>query len=433
MGSKKQCVAGCLLAVLSLVLPMRATAAPLTLEESVQLALKGNEQIKAAASGVEVAKWKVEKAKGAQSLTLDVAHTSAKIGGEYWSVYHINDVPSNYFINSVSASLPLYTGGRLENAVKQAKIGQELSGLQLTGTEQDVQFQTTQLYYQILACRHFQQVREEAVKQLAEHLKNVQTQFDVGNVTKADVLRSEVELANAKQGLVTAENNTKQAIAAFNKVVGLPITAATEINDVFNYEQHAYKLEECFAYASQHRPDELAAQKAVEQAKLAIDIAQSGKKLGLSFDASYTTYDTAIDQFNTKQWMAGVTAHLNVLDGNVTRAGVKVAEQQLEQAKHQAAEVHNGVLLSVQNSFLDMQRAQRNMETMKVAVDKAKEDFSLAQARYGVNLGTNLDVMDAQVAFTAARTSYIQALYDYNVSKAALEKAVGKEVRQKLQ
>lgn len=430
MFKKKTYVAGLILAAFTIATSptFAADTVAMALDESINLALKNNEQIKAAASGTEVAKWNFEKTKGAKNISVDFFHTDAKIGGEYWQIYHINDLPSDYFINSLSASLPLYTGGRIENTVKQAKLGSEISELQLQSIKQEIKYQVTQSYYNILACQNFQQAREEAVKQLSEHLKNVETQYDVGTVTKADVLRSEVELANAKQSLVTAQNNTKLSMSMFNKIVGLPIRQEIDIKDALKYEQYNNNLDDCISYALLHRPDQIISQKAVKQAEAGIKVAESGKDLNVSMDASYNTYDTKIDKFNTKQWMVGVTTHLNIFDGNVTNAGIKASKGLLEQSRHQANDLTAAVELSVQQAYLNMVKSESNIATNKVAVDKATEDFALAQARYSVNLGTNLDVVDAQVALTSVKTAYIESLYDYNVSKAALDKAMGKKV-----
>ena len=408
-----------------------AEAVALTLDESINLALKNNNQIKAAASGVEVAKWNLEKTKGGKGMTVDLVHSDARIGGNYWQIYHIDESPSNYFVNSVTASMPVYTGGRIESTIKQAKMGSEISELQLQNTKQDIKYQATSNYYYILACQHFEQVKEEAVKQLTEHVKNVEMQYSVGVVTKADVLRSEVELANARQGLVTAQNNTKLAISVFNKIVGLPIQTEIEIKDVLAYEKYNYILDDCISYALQHRPDQIASEKAVKQAEEGVNIAKAGKRLNVSLDAYYNSYDTKIDEFNTNQWMAGVTARLNLFDGNVTNADVKASQGKLEQIKHQASDMTSTVELSVQQAYLNMVKSERNIATTKVAVDKATEDFALAEARYSVNLYTNLDVVDAQVALTSAKTTYVESLYDYNVSKATLDKAMGKAVEVK--
>lgn len=425
---KRIYITGCLLVLLAGALPVFAESNALTLEESIRLALTNNEQIQMAASGVTEAEWQVKKAKGEKSIKLDATHTTAKIGGQYWSVYHIDDVPSDYFINSLTATLPLYSGGRVENTLKQAQAGREISALALQNTGQEIAFQTIGAYYYLLSCRHMEQVRQEANEQLAGHLKQVEAQYAVGNVNRADVLRAEVELSDARQALVNAQNDTRKAVFALNKLMGVAIGQDTVIEDQFTYEQNDYQLPEAVSYALAHHPEQLIEVEAMEQARLGVELAKAGKRPDVSLDASYTTYDTKLDQFDTKQWMAGITAHLNVFDGQVTSAGVKAAEQKVEQARHHAGEVARTVELQVQSAFLDMKKAEQNMATNQTAVAKAVEDFKLSQLRYGVSLATNLDVMDAQVALTTAKTNYIRSIYEYNVSKAALERAMGKPV-----
>jgi Outer membrane protein len=430
MGKKKMIFLSLGLAAFLAAAPPALAAEPvaLTLDESIKLALNNNEQVKAAASGTTVAKWNLAKAEGAKSISVDLYNTDQRLGGVYWQVFRINELPTNYFTESVTASMPLYTGGRIENTIKQAKLGSEISELQLQKTKQEIKYQVTQSYYNILACQYFQQVREASVAQLAGHLKNVEVQYAVGTITKADVLRSEVELANAKQSLVTAKNNTKLAVSIFNKLVGLPIQSETAVKDVLKYEKYDCNLAECISYALEHSPDKIVSQKEVKQAEAGVKVAEAGKKLDVAMNAAYNTYDTKIDEFDVKQWLVGITLHLNVFDGTVTHASVKAAQGLLDQAGHQANDTVAAVELGVQQAYLNMAKAECNIATAKIAVDKATEDFALAQARYSVNLYTNLDVVDAQVALTAAKTAYIQALYDYNVSKAALDKAMGKAV-----
>ena len=78
-----------------------------------------------------------------------------------------------------------------------------------------------------------------------------------------------------------------------------------------------------------------------------------------------------------------------------------------------------------------MNEADKRIETTQVAVEKAEEDYKIAGVRYSAGVGTNLDVIDAQVALTDAKNNYIQAMYDYNTSKADLDKAMGIAVGQK--
>jgi len=405
--------------------PKFVEAEKLTLEESITLAFANNEQIKAAASSEKAAIWDWKKAKGEQGLNIGFSHTSAKIGGEYWKIYNINDDPSNYFINEFSASLPLYTGKKLENKVKKTGVEVEISDLQLEAVKQDIKYQTIKAYYDILDCKNIQKVREEAVSELEEHLKNVQDQFHVGSVARVDVLRSEVELANAKQNLVTAQNNLRIAQSIFNKVVGLDIMQKTETADELGYEPKHYDLAQCVEYALQHQPKALIAEKSVSLAATEQKIAAASYKPEIAAIATYATYDTKISEFNTKEWLVGVNAKFNIFDNQVTHDKVKAADANIEAAKHQKNDTNSGVELAVQQAYLNMTRAECNIETNRVAVEKAKEDFKLASLRYKVDLANNVEVMDAQVALTTAKTAYEQSLYDYNLSKAELEKAMG--------
>jgi len=101
----------------------------------------------------------------------------------------------------------------------------------------------------------------------------------------------------------------------------------------------------------------------------------------------------------------------------------------MKKQTEQARQSRDSVQLEVRQAFLNMKEAEKRIETSKVAVDKAEEDFKIAQVRYSAGVGTNLDVIDAQLALTQAKTNNIQALYDYNTSKAKLDKAMGIPVR----
>ena len=427
---KKKIMAALTVCLLSAALPTVLAAedsGALTLEKSIQLAMDQNEQIHAMQSSSEAAKWSLEQAKGAREPSLTYSHTAAKIGGKYWQTFHITDDPSSYFINTFAASYPVYTGGKIEGGIAAARIGAEISDLQLVNVKQQIRYAATQAYYNILACQNFEQARAQAVDQLAGHLDNVNQELQVGLVARADVLRSEVALANAQQALVTARNNTAVAKASFNKLLGRSVQEPVSIADALTYEPTSYELSECVDYALSHRADYDAAQKSIDAAKENVKIAAAGSKPSVALTGSYTTYDTKFNEFGTKQWMAGVNVSMNIFDGDITSNKVKEAKAREAQAEHSAKDEASTVEFEVQQAYLDMKKSESNIDTNKTAVSKAEEDFRLAGARYNANLGTNLDVVDAEVALTNARTNYIQSLYDYNVSKAALEKAMGRE------
>ena len=82
----------------------------------------------------------------------------------------------------------------------------------------------------------------------------------------------------------------------------------------------------------------------------------------------------------------------------------------------------------MRQAYLSMQEADKRLATTEMAVNKAEEDLYIAQEKYKAGAGTNLDVIDANLSLTQAKTNHIQALYDYNVSMAKLDKAIGTQV-----
>jgi outer membrane protein TolC len=118
-----------------------------------------------------------------------------------------------------------------------------------------------------------------------------------------------------------------------------------------------------------------------------------------------------------------------LFDTNLTLSKVKQAETEVAQATEKFRQTKDSVSLEVRQAYLSMKEAEKRIETSQVAVAKADEDFKIAQVRYSAGVGTNLDVIDAQLALAQAKTNYIQALYDYNTSKAKLDKAMGVTVK----
>lgn len=117
---------------------------------------------------------------------------------------------------------------------------------------------------------------QDSVNQLEEHLKNVQAQYDVGVVAKVDVLRSEVSLANAQQQLIQATNNYDVAEASLNKIIGTSLDTALKLKDSLQYTPYENDMQYCLDYASMNRAELEQSRLAVDAAKGAVKVAKSG-------------------------------------------------------------------------------------------------------------------------------------------------------------
>ena len=394
----------------------------INLDETIQRALEHNRTIKTSIAQRESALWSLKEARRSSGPVVNWETQALKVGGSYYQAYE----NGRMFNNTLGLTLPLDTNGSLKEGRVAARYGLNQADLNLENTLQTVRQQATTYYFNVLQAKNLVTVDEESVNTLQEHLKNVNSQFRVGTVAKADVLSSEVRLANSKQSLITAQNNYDVAVATLSNYIGLPADTILRPQDQLTYNKYNLNLANCTAYALENRPDVAAADYAVKQAESAKRSAKSGYRPNVNAIATKgINGDKPFKDNMSDQWTAGISASWNIFDNGVTSARVHEADAALTQAKESAATAKEGVQLEVQAAFLNLNAAEKNISTTQLAIASAEEDYKISQVRYAAGVGTNLDVMDASDKLTQAKTNYYTALYNYNTAKAALDKAMG--------
>ncbi len=334
---------------------LAANTVELGLDDSIQMALENNRSIKQSIAQVDQARWNLSSARRSAGPTLSWEGTVNRVGGKY---YEHADYDTAYG-NTLQAGYNLDASGSLKHTRQRASYALNAADLTLENTKQAVKLQTTQAYYQLLECRNLVDVNQEAVDTLEEHLNNVNAQYRVGTVAKSDVLASEVQLANAQQSLVTAQNNYDIAMATLNNIIGLPSDTVLSVKDQLQYTAYPdLNLDSCTVYALDNRPDGIAADYEVEQSKEALAIAKAGHLPTVT--AGVTRGLTGRDAFKediTGQWAAGLTASWNIFDNGQVGAAVEQAKAGLRAAEESAAATKENIQLYVREQFLSLQAA----------------------------------------------------------------------------
>lgn len=408
-----------------------AATLELDLDETIQRALLTNPDIKIAESQRKEAKADYSAAKSARGISISLSHSTGR--GGYADPQYNQQLKiwskgiDNSHSNSVTASLPLFTGGELQGQIGQAKANYRSM---LSAEEQaynEMKETATTGYFNMLNAGNMKALRQESVDRLQAHLDNVIAQYNVGIVARADVLRSEVELANAKQDYITASNEYDVAEATLNNIIGTPLNTTLKLKDSLQYVPYDNDMAYCLAYSEQHRPELKQAEYGVDAAEAALVVARSGHMPKIYANASDNWGGNGSNWpgDDDENWSVGVTASINVFDSGVTWSKIHAAQEALVQAKESQRQIKDNVELEVRTDYLSMREAEKRITTAQVAVVSAEEDYHIAVVRYQAGVGTNIDVMDAQEALTQAKTNYYQALYNYNTSKAALNTSMG--------
>lgn len=411
-----------------------AATLKLDLEETIQRALLTNPSVKIAEYNRKAAKADYSAAKSARGISISLSHDSSRGGYADYARRSINggtDIWTkgigNSHSNSITASLPIFTGGELQGQIGQAKANYRSM---LSAEEQaynEMKETATTGYFNMLNATNMKALRQESVDRLQAHLDNVIAQYNVGIVARADVLRSEVELANAQQNYITASNQYDVAEATLNNIIGTPLGTTLLLKDRLQYEPYENDMAYCLAYSEQHRPELKQAEYAIDSAEAALVVARSGHMPKVYANASNNWGGNGSDWpgDDDENWSVGVTASMNVFDSGVTWSRIHAAQENLAKAKESQRQIKDNVELEVRTDYLNLREAEKRITTTQVAVASAEEDYHIAVVRYQAGVGTNIDVMDAQEALTQAKTNYYQALYNYNTSKAALNTSMG--------
>lgn len=433
-------------AALSLALCQSAFAGEtveLNLDDAMQRAFQTNPTVSIAQYELDSARASYNAARQSRGVSITASHQSGRSGygddqyskpgygfddtghSKWFDSRNLGKDIKNSHSNTLTAKLPIFTGGNLSGQIKRAKANYQYNEVGVQRTYNEMRSTVTNGYFTMLQADNMQKLSAESVTRLEDHLKNVQAQYDVGVVAKVDVLRSQVELANAKQTLIQAENSYQVAEANMNKIVGLPMDTNLKLDNLLVYNAYDKNMDECLAYAAEHRPELMQAKYNVDAAKGTLMVARSGHMPQVAAQASQNWKSNSWPGDDNDNWAVGLSVEMNVFDTGVTLSKIHGAEADLKKAEETYRDTVDGVNLDVRSNYLGLREAEKRISTTKLAVEQADEDYRIAQLRYMSGVGTNTDVLDAQVALTQAKTNYTQALYDYNTSKTALETSIG--------
>ena len=408
-----------LVLAIMLGVPSWGSCAALSLDEAIETALAQNTGLKVTKKGEETAEAKVRQAKGNNGVSVsasDNLSTGKSSGGER----------SDSNSLSLSGSLPIYSGGKNQANIKSSEIGVDTAKLATEREQEDLKLKVIKAYYDALEARKNIDVDQESVDNYQAHLTNVQQLYSAGSKAKIDVLRSSVELSNAQQTLIKAQNAYEVKLATLRNYMNMdreePLTLTTD----FSYEKFDTSMGEAIAYAYENRKDLLSDAYVVEQRELDIKAARAGYLPSVNLNLGVgQNNDFHPGHDSRHNWSAGLGISWKIFDSGVTRAQVDEAEIARDTAKLNLEQDKETVDLELRTAYYNMREAEKRFGSTSDAVQQAEEDYYIAKEKYRAGEGLMLDIIDAQLALSTAKLNHISAQYDYARSKAEVENIMG--------
>ena len=411
-----------------------------TLEESIKEALNNNRTLKAVQEKTEEARHVKDQARadflpklstsyGYTRLSEVTRSEAVPLGGGLEIPAYDQNTQDNYQWKA-TITQPLFTGFALTSTHELARLGVDLAQIEVDLAELDLTLGVKEAYFDILRTEKGHNVAEKAVEFLQSNADVARSFYKAGMIPVNDLLKAEVELANAQQDQVKAQNAVMLARAAVNTLLARPVNDLVEVEDILVYRQETATYEDYQQRALQHRP---------EVKSLDINLLQADQQVRLAKSAFYPeaalNYDyikegddpgvsgSAFHDGNHWQVTAGLT--WTFFEWGKTRSAIREKQSLRKQLTETKTALEDQIRLELQQAILDLEVADQNIPTTEKAVEQAEENLRVSEQRYRAQVTTMTEVLDAQTLLTRARTNYYNALYDHNLAKARLRRALG--------
>ena len=324
----------------------------------------------------------------------------------------------------------LYAGGQVRAAMRIAKLTEDNTYWTLRDTIDRIISRTRTQFYTVLLNRALITVQEESIRLLSDQLKDQQNRFEAGTVPRFNVLRAEVELANARPELIRATNNYLIAQLELAKTLGLEPgpggRPAFHVVGALTVSERALGLQNALELAKERRPFLKVQRRNILIEAEQIKIALAGYKPRLDASAGYELRNSRLSddlKDTVDGWFFGFNGRWDIFDGLETYGRTKQARARLESAKINYDDSVQQVELEVQQAYAQLRQARETIQSQQKAVEQALEALRLSQERLSAGAGTQLEVLDARVALTRARSTELQARADYNTALAEFDRA----------
>ncbi len=343
--------------------------------------------------------------------------------------------PNNF---SVGFSLyqPLYAAGKVGAALKIANYGKKYTQATIDAARHNIMTEADRAYLDAVAARQSESVYREAEDLADSNLAVVKKLYDQGQASEYDLLRAQVQAANARPNRIASENNTRLALDYLRNVLAIaPETEITLDTVIKQVDVPELGLDSLVTEALQNRPELQQSEQMVNIRDKMVSIAYAGYKpsLGINSQVQWYSYTDEFNQISLseKSWFRSWNVSLNltwpIFTGFETKGQIRQAKVDYQQSKLSESQLNRQVRLEVRDALGKVREAKERVDALGETVDQAQRGLEIARVRFENGVGIQLELLDAQVALTMARVNRIAALHDLAAAVSNLRKAVGRE------
>ena len=432
----------------------------LTLQQVRQMALDNSKQLKA--SWYEVQKYRNDYRSavganllpqidfiGAYKYTHNNYPKSSGASGEYFSDftdaekklgYQVLQIVSDMSTPSgdqtaltarVQISQILYSGGKVLTGLDVAKKAYNSLEKRYILTKQEIVFNTTKLYYQLILAQKALEIQKQAKGLATKNLQQTESMYAQGVVSEYQKLRASLEVSKIKTSIVEAESAVSVAKQALENVIGGSIDKATD--KLIAPQVTELSLDEAISIGIKKRLELELSAIGLEIENKTLSIKKKEFYPNVLFQAAYQKYSLSTDKsVQTSNfgdsYEYGLLFTLPLFTGLSRGEDVKSQTNKLKMAQLEHTRLQENILLQIRSSYNELKASQKNYQTQKQNLALSEKAYSIAETRYNNGVSSQLELIDAQLQKSLSLLEYENSVFRLIVGDFQLKKAIGEEL-----
>lgn len=424
------------LLALLVIAPLAAqpAPAPLTLGAAEEEAQRQRPLLAADAQRVQAARARITQAKAGLLPRIDVqgSVTDGPLGAPPLGLGGVAGTPiKRHYGGSLNLVQTFLDFGRTHNLVRARREDVRAAESLLGADRNRVALEVEQAYLQALQARRLLEVNRQVLAQREQVAKQAATLMENGLVSRVDVDLAEVNVSQARLALVRSQSEVETAFAALSTAVGRVVAPDTPLAEVVPAEPEAAAvlpaLQESLDAAERERPELQRGASQVRALEHLTSAAKAGKRPLVTGVASVGKINPVpIFESGDKPYAVGVALTIPIFTGGLVEGQVQEARSNADAARQDLAELTNAVRQQVTAARANLAAAEEAIALARAQAVRAQDALTLATQRYQSQLGTIVELNQAQVAHAAAENDLVRAQYDRELARAALAYATGR-------
>jgi outer membrane protein TolC len=400
---------------------------PISLETAIELAYRNSEELRIAQLQLERS---YEGLRAERALLLPTADLNATLEVTDQTNFGFGLGNTATRLNSgIRTDYDLGVSGERAARIRAAEDQVRLATLQVERTQVELRLNTITDYYAVQEASEQIRINQAFLQEAEENLRITRLREEVGVGTRFDVLRAEVQVANARQNITQARSQRDIAQRQLARRLNVPpsinlTTLGVEIQGTW-----PLGLEESIVLAYQNRAEleQFLVEREFNEAQRQATLARTRPNVGLfaqyNFQALLITPE-GVPTGTNDGFSLGAQLAWRLYDGGGTQARAAQNELDIRIDEFEFENIRNTIRVQVEEAYYTLQANQANINTATIAVNQAQQAQRLANLRFEAGVGTQTDVLSATSELTQAEGNLVRAKLDYNRALARMERAV---------